>query len=207
MLALKSAWHKPWSFTSHKSFSSSFHQAIWTFSLCANRKRLPADLLPSIFEFIPRVWFLDGQVCWVAQCQIRHLNDDIKGIATQHNVTVLCPNCHIACACSTQHALDILYKEGHKRICGLGPLHRYGCLEEAFCKQITSHASSDEISISEDQGSDASSWESINSEQEERLNSLDDCTRQMISFFAKDHKLYFEDLEFENFLRIRNGDY
>jgi hypothetical protein len=101
-----------------------------------------------------------------------------------------------------------MYKEGHKRICGLGPLRRYGIIEEDFRRRITIGASCYEATLCEDQGSEDSSWESVDSEQEERLNSLDEITRQIASFFAKDYKLISEDSEFNNFLRTRDeGDY
>lgn len=210
LLLLKQAWRKPWSVMSHPSFSPSFREAMWTLSLCASRKRIPVDLFTSIFQYIPRSWYSDfGQDCWLTRCQVSNLYDDVRGIATAHDIAGSCPNCLIACACSTQHALDLMYKEGHKRACGLGPLRKYGSVEDAFCRQITSLStmSVDEGPLAEDKDSDDSSWESIDSEREERDNLLDDNTRQMISFFSKDYKVLSDDPEFHNFLRTRDGDY
>jgi hypothetical protein len=169
------------------------------------------DLFPSIFEYLQRSWFSDHrQDCWLAQCQLSHLYDDIRGVATVRKFEGVCPKCRIACACSTQHAIDFMYTEGHKKICGLGPLRRYGSVEEAFCKQIISPVlnATNESPSTEDQNSDDdSSWESIDSEEEERINLLDQKTRQIISFFSKDYKAISDEPGFRNFLRTRDGDY
>jgi hypothetical protein len=54
---------------------------------------------------------------------------------------------------------------------------------------------------------DDSSWESINSELEDRYNLLDEKTRQIVSFFVKDYKVLNETSEAYYFLRNRDGDY
>jgi len=216
LVLLLCAWQAPWSIERHHSFQKPFRDAVRTLFLCANRIRMPTDIVSQICKYLRRDWWPDDRVqCFSEECLEKQANKMLQQKLI-HQITSIspklkraprpfinCPSCSVASYCCNDHRQSD-YRDGHKGACGNPPCKVPGqkeieLLNNVLCIQRQESGSpvlNDEViqliesmldtSMDNDDYSDNGSWESVDTDEDEDDDQSESMTNVVHRFFEKE---------------------
>ena len=202
ILNMVRAWKQPWSEKSHLSFSRQFRDAAYTLALCSRRFFMPPDIVDHILTFMSRLWWDDDtKRCFCRDCNISDISLKIENritsreneqetlsdtITNKNNRTyILCDHCEVVSFCSLKCKTKAMH-EGHRKRCRFPP-YKCGKEEIDLCNKILDNEDPvilvDEDNRFEDCNDD-SSWESVQSDDNENQTNPTSDSKLILNFFA-----------------------
>lgn len=190
LLAMACAYRDYWTPSSHVSFSPSFREAARTLALALTRYHsFPSEVLQHMISYMPRdAWPEEDHYCWQYDCALKQMATRVLEGSPSGSETVengrkyfTCRKCNIPRYCSKQ-CRDQDYKDMHKRVCVEPPYCVIGKEHVEFCRSVEDgsyntpkkHSEVAKLVPAADQGivegdddDDGSSWESVDTEEEE----------------------------------------
>jgi len=153
LVLLLCAWSAPWSIESHHSFQRPFREAVKALFLCANRIRMPTDIVSQVCAFMRRDWWPDERTqCFSEECLEKRATKLLHqklihgvsassskskrpGTVRAHKPCTSCSGCHVASYCCEEHKQSD-YRDGHKSLCGKPPYQVPGRMEQELFKDV-----------------------------------------------------------------------